>query len=175
MDDLHEVFNDGHEVGNHTFDHLSALRVSPNEFLLSIDKNQKFLSGILGEHNSETFAYPFGDMNLSTKARMRNKFIASRGIFNGLNGEVAELSNLRSIGLEEKNRGKFDFSRLIPFAAEKKAWLIIFTHDVAESPSPYGCRADDLRGVLRLAMKEGLWVAPVATVLEEALAPRNVM
>jgi peptidoglycan/xylan/chitin deacetylase (PgdA/CDA1 family) len=169
-DDFLEVLASGHEVGNHTFDHVSALSVSPDKFSQSIRENEEFVAGLAPGYRMKTFAYPYGDMSWATKYRLRRRFMGSRGIFGGENKRSAELSNLRAVSLEDKHRSSFNFKEVIERAAEQKSWVIIFTHDVATSPSPWGCRPDDLDNVLQLALKSDLRIAPVATILEEALA-----
>jgi hypothetical protein len=54
-------------------------------------------------------------------------------------------------------------------AAKRKAWLIGFTHDVSEAPSPWGTSAADLDALLRAAKALGVVVMPVTSALERRL------
>ncbi len=169
-DDLLAINASGHELGCHTFDHVSALASNQALIVESIAKNQSFLRRILPNYPMHTFAYPFGNASLSAKLHLRKTFRASRGTRPGLNRSRTEFTNLRAFPLEEGQRDSFDLPRAIKAAANAKCWMIIFTHDVSTSPSPCGCKPADLEWLIRLAKDEGLNIAPVAEVLTAAAA-----
>jgi hypothetical protein len=83
----------------------------------------------------------------------------------GLNVGPTDLVQLRAyplFGAGALDRIHGDLKR----AARKKAWIIAFTHDVSDAPSPWGTRADDLDALLRLAHKRGFVILPVSAALE---------
>jgi hypothetical protein len=47
--------------------------------------------------------------------------------------------------------------------------MIAYTHDVSETPSPYGVTPEALDGFLAAARKAGVLIAPVSLVLSQAL------
>ncbi len=51
-----------------------------------------------------------------------------------------------------------------------KSWLIVFTHDVEENASPYGCRPKELDRLIRLARSADLEILPVGSALAKAVA-----
>ena len=55
-------------------------------------------------------------------------------------------------------------------AARRRAWLIGFTHDVADAPSPWGTRGADLDSLLHAAHRLGFIVLPVSAALDRRLA-----
>ena len=46
-----------------------------------------------------------------------------------------------------------DYYRLIRANAERRGWLIFYTHDISENPSPFGCTPREFEKVLDLAAK----------------------
>jgi hypothetical protein len=55
-------------------------------------------------------------------------------------------------------------------AARRNAWVIGFTHDVAEAPSPWGTRTQDLDALLRSARALGFAILPVSEAFDRRLA-----
>jgi hypothetical protein len=51
-----------------------------------------------------------------------------------------------------------------------KSWLIVFTHDVEENASPYGCQPKELDRLIRLARSADLEILPVGSALAQAVA-----
>jgi peptidoglycan/xylan/chitin deacetylase (PgdA/CDA1 family) len=167
-EDVRAVSAAGHEIGCHTFGHLSTLKTAPERVEKSLLENRLFLEGILPSYAMCTFAYPFGDVSLNAKRHLNHAFAASRGVRPGLNGNRVELTNLRAFALEDRQRARFDWREWVTRAANTKSWMIVFTHDVSPSPSPYGCKPSDLGLIIRLAQDAGLDVAPVAEILNQA-------
>ena len=56
------------------------------------------------------------------------------------------------------------------FKKTGRGWLIFYTHDVSERPSPYGCTPEKLRFVVRRAKEIGASILPVGTVVDKLLA-----
>jgi peptidoglycan/xylan/chitin deacetylase (PgdA/CDA1 family) len=52
--------------------------------------------------------------------------------------------------------------RWLDRAAERKAWLILYTHDVAESPSAWGCTPEALGHLVDAALARGFDVVTAA-------------
>jgi peptidoglycan/xylan/chitin deacetylase (PgdA/CDA1 family) len=48
------------------------------------------------------------------------------------------------------------------WAAERKAWLILYTHDVADSPSPWGCTPEALGHIADAAKARGFDIVTAA-------------
>ncbi len=164
-EDIGAIAKAGHEIGCHTFDHISTLRSPARSIRASVLENEAFVAKLLPAYRMRTFAYPLGDVSLKAKLHLRRRFAASRGVRPGLNGGHAEFTNLRAFALEERQKARFDFRELVEQAAKTKAWMIIFTHDVSVNPTPYGCLPADLQSIIGFAKDAGLDVAPVCEVL----------
>jgi peptidoglycan/xylan/chitin deacetylase (PgdA/CDA1 family) len=163
--DLQAAHAEGHEIGCHTFDHRSCLRSTVRELERSRRDNQAFVSRHLGEVRLVSFAYPFGDATVSAKRFTVQRFACARGVDAGLNTRRLDLGQLRAVGLEVGKRSLEVVESYVRSAAARRAWLIVFTHDVQDRPSTWGCRPDDLDRVLRLAKSSGLEILPVKAAL----------
>jgi hypothetical protein len=51
-------------------------------------------------------------------------------------------------------------------AAKQSAWLILYTHDVAEAPSPWGCTPGTLARLAARARSEAFDVVTMAQAAE---------
>jgi len=47
------------------------------------------------------------------------------------------------------------------------SWLILFTHDVRENPSEFGCTHSDFMKIVKAVENSGAEVLPVADVLSK--------
>jgi peptidoglycan/xylan/chitin deacetylase (PgdA/CDA1 family) len=163
--DLEACARAGHEIGCHSFTHVSFLRQPLAAGLVALEQNRAFLARRLGIAPTQ-FAYPYGHASVAAKRALGARFDACRGVQGGLNAGVADLGQLRAHGLE---RRRIDFGMglepLLRRAATLKAWAIVYTHDVSNNPTPYGCRPADLQRVIRLAYRLGLDVAPTGAVV----------
>ena len=167
---LQDLYEAGHEVGCHTYEHVSTLTLSPAELDASLARNAEWVSERLDGHVMRTFAYPFGDCALGSKPVIDSRFLCGRGVRDGINTGKADRANLQAIGLESRRLPGYDLEALMSKTASEKGWLIAYGHDVMEGPTPYGCTPDDLDRVIRLAKAADLEILPVAAAWERAAA-----
>jgi peptidoglycan/xylan/chitin deacetylase (PgdA/CDA1 family) len=158
---LQALFEAGHEVGCHTYEHVSVLDLSASALEASLARNAAWVAERLDGHEMTSFAYPFGDVSLAAKSVIANRFGLGRGVRDGVNAGRADRANLQAIGLESRRLPGYDLEALMAETAERRGWLIAYGHDVMDRPTPYGCRPEDLDRVLRLARSAGLEIAPV--------------
>lgn len=158
----------GHEVGCHTFEHVSALRASPAELGRSFAKNAAWVRERLPGAALTTFAWPYGDCALGAKAVARLRFKCARGVRDGVNAGRADRALLQAIGLESRRLPGYDLDALVEETAVKRGWLIAYGHDVSDRPTPYGCRPEDLDRLIRLAKAAGLDIRPVGEAWDVA-------
>ena len=168
-EDLEALHEEGHEVGSHLYEHISALRLSASALRRSIVSNERFVRERLGNSVMTTFAYPYGEVSVRAKQICASTFAACRGIKPGLNGGLVELAQLKTICLEARSSSTIDLEQLIFDTARLKSWLIVLTHDIDENPSPFGCRPKDLQRLLQLAQAADLNVLPVKNALAEVV------
>ena len=152
----------GHEVGCHTYEHVSTLTLSPAELDASLARNAAWAAERLDGYQMQTFAYPFGDCALAAKRVIERRFLCGRGVRDGFNAGRADRNLLQAVGLESRRLPGYDLEALVAVTAAAKGWLIAYGHDVSDAPTPYGCRPEDIDRVIRLAKAAGLTIQPVA-------------
>jgi peptidoglycan/xylan/chitin deacetylase (PgdA/CDA1 family) len=165
LDDLLAAHQAGHEIGCHTYDHFSGQRHSAEAYLASVERNKVFMRERIPGLAMRSFAYPYGHAPLAHRRRMSGMFATCRGVGRGLNGPIADRTLLASVGLELRQRKLYSLERIVEDAAERKLWLILFTHDVSERPSEYGCTPSELDAALRLTKAAGLDILPIGAMI----------
>ena len=168
VEDLQALHAAGHEVGCHTYEHVSTLTLSPKGLDASLARNAAWVAERLDGHQMRTFAYPFGDCALGAKAVIDRRFLCGRGVRDGINSGRADRNLLQAIGLESRRLPGYDLEKLVHDTAETNGWLIAYGHDVSGSPTPYGCRPEDIDRLIRLAKTAGLDIQPVGAAWEQA-------
>jgi peptidoglycan/xylan/chitin deacetylase (PgdA/CDA1 family) len=175
--DLQALIDRGHEVALHGFRHISARRTPVEEFIEDVGECSRALREILPSGPSNNFAYPYGEATLSAKRKLGPRMTSSRGTIRGLNGPEVDLNLLNANCLYGGDEQLEQARQLVTENQSQRSWLIFYSHDVAENPSPYGCTPSLLRKVISFAVAQGatlMTVADVVTKLElSALASRN--
>ena len=162
---LKAVHAAGHEIGCHTFSHEHGPGQPSSGLREDIARNAAFLRERLGEAPT-TFAYPYGEVSPRTKALVAKAFAASRGIRAGVNGAVSDMAQLRAVPLEARSWNALEVERWVEAARTSKGWLIFFSHDVSDDPSPYGCTPAMLSHALTCVSQAGIDIV----TMKEALA-----
>lgn len=166
-EDLEYLVDAGHEVGSHTFSHISSLNISTSDFLSDVERGISQLEYLRPNNRPRNFAYPFGDVTMKVKKAIGAVVASARGIIPGLNGPQADLNLLRANRLYGGLEGRHRLERLIVENEVTNRWLIFYTHDVCPNPSPYGCTPDLLRATLSFAAQRNTKILTVARALEE--------
>jgi peptidoglycan/xylan/chitin deacetylase (PgdA/CDA1 family) len=172
--DLEAIHAAGHEIGNHTFEHLAATRCTPERYRASIARNDRFLRSILPGLSLESFAYPHGLAPTWARLDTARMFTSSRATIHGVNGPTLDRSSLKAVGLEKWRLARMrsrevNFETLFEIASRERRWIIVYTHDVSDTPSPYGCTQMQLSRILDIARRHGLATATNAEVMRQHL------
>lgn len=157
---LHQA---GHEIACHTFSHLDCGKADGATIAADVDRNQAALRA-LGLPGSTSFAYPYGDVSPAAKRVLDGRYAVLRALHHGVITTGTDLNQAPAVGIEGED-GEAVAARWLDEAARRKAWLILFTHDVRESPSPFGCTPQVLE---RLADKAQALGCEVVTLAEGA-------
>jgi len=151
----------GHEIACHTLTHIDCGRAKASEIALSVDDNQKLIQS-LGMKSSETFAYPYGDVSPQAKKVLKTRYIASRALHHGLITTGTDLNQTPAIGIEGDNGKALALEWMQRARATPQSWLVLYTHDVRENPSPWGCTPEALRELAATAEHLGFEVITFA-------------
>jgi peptidoglycan/xylan/chitin deacetylase (PgdA/CDA1 family) len=160
-EDLQALAEDQHEIGCHTFGHVRLPGAKPAQIHADLQRNAEFVDSALGGYRMSSFAYPYGHVNVFKKALIGRSFPLARGIWPGVNSRKIDIQQLKAIPLEKRS---FDLPRILEALDAAKAvagWVIFFSHDVSDSPSPYGCAPDDLARIVDASQERGFEILPV--------------
>lgn len=158
----------GHEIAFHTYGHVDCSRAS----IAELDEDSRRNGEVLGRlcRPSPHFAYPYGEVSARAKEHLAGQYASLRAVHPGLVTPGSDLNQLPAVGLQGEDAEAIAGAWMDRAAAES-AWLILFTHDVRDTPSPYGCKPDALRRLARRAKGMGLAIATVGDVLRGRSAP----
>jgi peptidoglycan/xylan/chitin deacetylase (PgdA/CDA1 family) len=166
-EDLRSVLGRGHELASHTFSHLSARQVSFDVFRNDVQRGEQAVRERMSLQGAGNFAYPYGDVTLMTKKRLGPQLMSSRGTCRGLNGPDVDLNLLRANRLYGDVDRAEEAKRLILENEEQGHWLIFYSHDVAATPSRFGCTPKHLEAVCAFAAARAARFMTVAQVIKE--------
>lgn len=168
-DDVAAAHRSGHEIACHTFAHLDCRRSNLGLLLADIDENATALSDLTGGCRPVSFAFPFGSVSFSSKTALSHRFSSCRGVGHGINAGSVDFADLRAnpVGIWEDEA---IVSRLIDDACGADGWLIFYTHDIVDSPSPYGCTPAQLEATVAAAAARCA-VLPVRDVVAGLVSP----
>ena len=173
-DDLATLFQQGHELGCHTFSHCDSWRTDPKTFEDSIIENRAALSRSFPGSEFDSFAYPISLPRPLTKARIADYFLCCRGGGQTFNVGKIDLNQLSAYFLE-KSHGDFTaVKNLIDRNRQACGWLIFATHDISDHPTSFGCTPEFFERVVEYAVHSGANVLPVARAMEVLGAPAHV-
>ena len=161
--DLVAAHGNGHEIACHTLSHRDCMRAAPADIAAEIERNGAALTALL-RTKPTNFAYPFGGVSQTAKNAAHGRFASCRGTGRGINHGTVDLADLRSTSLYSHDFDRERLCQLIDDAQASSGWVIFYTHDVAEAPSPFGCTPADFQSIVAYAA-ENMPVLPVRDVL----------
>jgi peptidoglycan/xylan/chitin deacetylase (PgdA/CDA1 family) len=163
--DLHRR---GHEIACHTFSHARATDLTEHAMAAELEKNRNYLLSLDSSIRIENFAYPYGTGSVLRKEQLGKVFRTSRGILPGVNSGTVDLQYLRSNPLIDGQMDTEGIERAFDEAVATNGWLIFYSHDVEDQPSPYGCTPALLRQALDAAARRRIPALSVAGALRSA-------
>jgi peptidoglycan/xylan/chitin deacetylase (PgdA/CDA1 family) len=164
-DELVALHAKGHELACHTFSHRRVHEMNATVMRSDLDKNRNHLETLASSIKICNFAYPFGLGSFSGKRRLRSKFKSCRSIVPGINRGNVDLQFLRAVPLIERETDRRRIDRLMDATVATNGWLIFYTHDVAETPSLYGCSPRFLDYALEAAARREISILNVSKAL----------
>jgi peptidoglycan/xylan/chitin deacetylase (PgdA/CDA1 family) len=164
-EDIVALHRHGHEIACHTFSHKRACDLDAPTLNAEIEHNQQYLQSLDSSIQIENFAYPFGYGSFVRKRQLKSVFKSCRSIVPGVNSGTVDLQFLRAMPLIDRRIDRDGIERAFDEAETNNGWLIFYTHDVADRPSPYGCSPALLNEALEAASRRKIPVLNMAEAL----------
>jgi peptidoglycan/xylan/chitin deacetylase (PgdA/CDA1 family) len=164
-EDVVALHRRGHEIACHTFSHKRACDLDAETLNAEIKRNQDFLRTLDPSIKIENFAYPFGYGSFVRKRQLKTVFKSCRSIVPGVNSGTVDLQFLRAMPLIDWRIEREGIARALDEARTRNGWLIFYSHDVADAPSPYGCSPALLHEALEAASRRKIPVLNMAEAL----------
>jgi len=150
-----ELHASGHHIACHTYTHYDLHKGNASEFAEDAGRNRALLSELLGESRIEHFSFPEGHASLRAKRILREHYTTLRSIEPGVNFGNVDAMFLKAINIYSANLDRQRIQSWIDRSAEVRGWTIFYTHDVDESPTPWGTTPDDLTWVAKQCLAAG--------------------
>jgi peptidoglycan/xylan/chitin deacetylase (PgdA/CDA1 family) len=163
-EDLQTLLRDGHELGSHTFGHLSSRDSSLRGFEADVWKGKQAVEQVAGADRPHQFSYPYGHVTFRAKPRVGAGMSSCRGICPGVNESPVDLNFLQANSLYSRSWDLKGVHALLERNERCRGWLIFYTHDISDSPSPFGCTPGEFEAVVRLAVERRARVLPIGQV-----------
>jgi peptidoglycan/xylan/chitin deacetylase (PgdA/CDA1 family) len=167
--DIRALHAAGHEIACHTFGHPNVTFLSDAALEADRQQNATFVSGLVGDYQMSSFAYPYGFNTWSSMDFYKHKFETARGVYDGVNVGAMDFAQLLAVGLQGRDYDRGRIKDRIAKAKEQNGWIIFFTHDVCPDPSGFGCTPGQMEDTLTDLAAAGL---PVLTVKDGAARVR---
>lgn len=169
---VRQLLDAGHEIGAHTASHLDCAKEGVGRALNDIAHNLDQLAAMGAPRPVRQFAYPYGETSIELKRALKDRFTSARGVLSGLNGKGSDRMQLRAVEMTPDTASFDAVKQAIERAAREKLWLIVFTHDVSNRPSPFGAPAKHLALAARTARDAGLKSLTVGDALKRTESNR---
>ena len=160
LPDVSRIAKAGHEIGCHTYSHLDCGQAATARALDDVDHNREALRA-WGLPSPQTFAFPYGDVTFGSKKALSARFSLLRALHHGLITGGSDLNQAPAVNIEG-DEGEARARRWLTRAAARRGWLILFTHDVLEFPSDWGCTPAARARLADAALQGGFDVVTVA-------------
>jgi hypothetical protein len=87
-----------------------------------------------------------------------------------VNAGVIDLAQLKAIALYHQSWDCAAIESAIQAAVRRRGWIIFYTHDLSDNPSPYGATADMLDHALNCLRAADVDILPVKHALPRAVS-----
>jgi len=167
--DLTELAAAGHGIGCHGFGHQPAPGLSNAELEADAGHNREFLGGFLKGRAPVSYAFPYGRVSPRTKRFYASRFESARGTHCGINIGRVDLAQLDVVSLETRCWNEKAIEVAIHRVLHSHGWLILQTHDVSDTPTPFGSTPKMLDWALGRVAAARIEMLPVREALPVAL------
>ena len=168
--DIVALHRKGHEIGCHTFSHKRACDLDEQSLAEGDRAQPRIFPNLDPSIKVENFAYPFGYGSFVRKRQLKAEFTSCRSIVPGVNSGTVDMQFLHAMPLIDQRIDRDGIERAFDEAQNTNGWLIFYSHDVADRPSPYGCSPALMNHALEAASRRQIPVLNMAEALRDARA-----
>ncbi|MDC7675419.1 polysaccharide deacetylase family protein [Asticcacaulis machinosus] len=165
--EVRQLADRGHEIACHTYEHLDCGRADAKTIAQSLAHNRAALAA-LGITGISTFAYPYGDVSPQAKAVLNNTYTSARALHHGLITTGTDLNQAPAIGIEGADGEANGLKWLEAARATPDSWLVLYTHDVRETPSTWGCTIKTFESLVKAARDHDFEIVTYAKGIRRA-------
>ncbi len=166
-----ELVRCGHELGCHTFAHPNLRHLHGNALARDIAANRAFLSTVAPERPPTNFAYPYNSGSFRARSLLADRFRTARGGLHGINRGPTDRTFLRALPIEQPEESVRALHAQVDALVANPGWLIFFTHDLSETPTPYGCTPQSFEALVRHTRDAGCTILTVDAALDHLTGP----
>lgn len=170
-----ELAERGHEIGCHTYSHPNIATLNSAQLQSEIDQSRSFLSRILGKRWGATgaqlnFAYPYNAVSYFAYRRMAKNYRSCRAGENRINRGATCLQMLFGMEIGRPDEDVVQLKAEIDAVKAQPGWLIFFTHDISDTPTPYGCTPAAFEKLVQYAVQSGCTILTVNEALDHYIS-----
>ncbi len=162
----HELAEAGHELGCHTFGHEIVHTLSGRALRENLDRNGALLDTFERPVKKRNFAYPYNQGSLRHRQLIADRYQTARGGGDRINRGTVNRGFLWGMEIRQPEQDALALVWQIDEVVKNPGWLIFFTHDVSDTPTPYGCTPSTFSTLVRYAVSSNCLVLPVRDALE---------
>jgi peptidoglycan/xylan/chitin deacetylase (PgdA/CDA1 family) len=161
-----ELHERGHEIGCHTFSHRKISTLSSRSFATDLDRNERFLSDAGIASPATNFAFPYNAASPRLRHVLKQRYRTCRAAGEAINRGDVDPYMLKAVEIRQPEDHALGLTQWIDDVAANPGWLIFFTHDIAATPTPYGCRPETLERLISYARERHCDILPVHQALD---------
>ncbi|PRD44304.1 polysaccharide deacetylase [Phyllobacterium phragmitis] len=162
-----ELVARGHEIGCHTFSHMKVRHMSVEAIDADLERNEHYLAQIEKTASKRNFAYPYNAGSFSARRIFENRFSTCRMGGEQINRGSVNPVFLHGVEIRQPETHAQGLTGRIDELVAEPGWLIFFTHDIAPTPTPYGCTPETFEMLVAYALLRGCTVLPVRDALAQ--------
>ncbi|MBE7218384.1 MAG: polysaccharide deacetylase family protein [Caulobacteraceae bacterium] len=144
----------GHEIGCHTNSHRDLARASSAETRAELDASAAGFAAA-GLPPPATFAYPYGETDVASKAVCASRFSLCRGIHAGRVTRGSDLAQAPAIHADGPD-GEARALAGLRAAAARGGWVILFMHRVSPLAGEFSIHPDALARLVAATRELGI-------------------
>ena len=163
---LSTAIENHHELGCHTNGHIHLTRTPLEHAIQDLNKNRQEVQAIFPQTQLCNFSYPYGEQTLSIKKHLSHTYRSARGVGQGINCGQTDLLNLKAIRLYEAQFPLGEIFKKLDEVEKCNGWLIFYTHDVKNNPTPWGCSPQYFEAVVTESARRNLTVLTVDAAMD---------